>query len=576
MKYLTKRWTKNNDGVLYFFQRLQEMLFHYSNDFSRAPIHNSHTLALEYLSVYRETLNGNVKSYQLDKIQEELCDSICKDKILQKHFGIAFVNDIEANIRKNKENIVFYFNNKIPNRTYYDWCVEYIKEYAPQKNCKKEIEFGLKSWIVEIIFHGYSPEYIYTFLCSHIKNCSLTKDPKELLDEFLSHFTLEKKEYHIYLSFNRILAEYKELLEKRLNISFEYDSAAHNFKMYKGDLVGCIAVTHYDYYGAMAKAVEFMDVFIKHYRVLSNYRNEIVRKYGFVKTIDTDETVRIPTRTLGLHAIEPQSKKNFDALIDHIIFSCQKKHPDSYIQLNKMVDLHNSAISQRDLNNGFLNLWSILEIATANALSESKVDKVIEGVLPILKKDYIASLLLDIQQDLEDNLSQADYDELLSKTQIDESDLMAMARFVFLPEYEKLREDYFEKLEGFPVIRTKIYNLYVLKDDKSQLVNILNKYTRRVKWHIYRLYRTRNAIVHSGKKHRRIQMLGEHLHIYVDQILYDLLMKLAFEKTLNTVSDVLVDAKLMCDRIECNFKGTSAVLEPELNVICSNYYFESK
>ena len=32
MKYITQDWTSTKDGYLFFVQRLQEMLFHYSDD----------------------------------------------------------------------------------------------------------------------------------------------------------------------------------------------------------------------------------------------------------------------------------------------------------------------------------------------------------------------------------------------------------------------------------------------------------------------------------------------------------------------------------------------------------------
>lgn len=44
MKYITQDWTSTKDGYLFFVQRLQEMLFHYSDDIVKAPVHNTQTL----------------------------------------------------------------------------------------------------------------------------------------------------------------------------------------------------------------------------------------------------------------------------------------------------------------------------------------------------------------------------------------------------------------------------------------------------------------------------------------------------------------------------------------------------
>ena len=49
MKYITQDWTSTKDGYLFFVQRLQEMLFHYSDDIVKAPVRNTQTLLEEYV-----------------------------------------------------------------------------------------------------------------------------------------------------------------------------------------------------------------------------------------------------------------------------------------------------------------------------------------------------------------------------------------------------------------------------------------------------------------------------------------------------------------------------------------------
>ena len=55
-----------------------------------------------------------------------------------------------------------------------------------------------------------------------------------------------------------------------------------------------------------------------------------------------------------------------------------------------------------------------------------------------------------------------------------------------------------------------IYNLYEQRENREKLWHLSEKYCQRIEWHLYRLYRLRNAIVHAGESHKRIQMLGEH------------------------------------------------------------------
>ena len=75
MKYwIPVNWDANFDGegLLFFIQRMQEMLFHFSGDIYRAPVHNTSTLLHEFLSTYEQSQKGEVGSYQLSPILEEL------------------------------------------------------------------------------------------------------------------------------------------------------------------------------------------------------------------------------------------------------------------------------------------------------------------------------------------------------------------------------------------------------------------------------------------------------------------------------------------------------------------------
>ena len=56
MKYITQDWTSTKDGYLFFVQRLQEMLFHYSDDIVKAPVHNTQTFLEEYVDSEKDVV----------------------------------------------------------------------------------------------------------------------------------------------------------------------------------------------------------------------------------------------------------------------------------------------------------------------------------------------------------------------------------------------------------------------------------------------------------------------------------------------------------------------------------------
>ena len=93
------------------------------------------------------------------------------------------------------------------------------------------------------------------------------------------------------------------------------------------------------------------------------------------------------------------------------------------------------------------------------------------------------------------------------------------------------------------------------------------QYAQRLKWHLYRLYRVRNGIVHAGDKSRHIQVLGEHLHIYCDGIIMELISKLASEVSFVTIQDVLVDTKLLISSKEDWFKDNGEFSRKDISYL---------
>ena len=79
------------------------------------------------------------------------------------------------------------------------------------------------------------------------------------------------------------------------------------------------------------------------------------------------------------------------------------------------------------------------------------------------------------------------------------------------------------------------------------LLNMSEKYRKRVDWHLSRIYRTRNALVHSGDVPRYIRYLGEHLHYYLDLLMLESFEKLSCGVQFCELDNALLDSLLACE-----------------------------
>ena len=289
--------------------------------------------------------------------------------------------------------------------------------------------------------------------------------------------------------------------------------------------------------------------------------------FGAVWDSENSKMYHMPIIPTGFKAIETHSSIMSAELIDDTILGLQANAKSGLLQFNKAITLHNSALQQPHPKDGFVNLWSILEVFCPQGESPSKIDPILHSVLPVLQNDYFTTVFSRIDSDLKDNLSEADYTDLMQKIH-DTGSLCEIAGFCLLPEYEQLRDEVFiNKLANYPLLRNKIYSLYVLREDKNTFFALSRRYRQRVKWHLYRLYRARNAIVHTGSIPNRIQVLGEHLHSYVDCVMFEVAFKLGKNSALQSISTMFVDTELLLNSKDIHFSKNDAINANDIEIL---------
>ena len=127
----------------------------------------------------------------------------------------------------------------------------------------------------------------------------------------------------------------------------------------------------------------------------------------------------------------------------------------------------------------------------------------------------------DFNKNLKDNLRKEDYEYILSEIKAAGCEKRKIFQLIFLEQYKDLRTEVLTKLANYPVLRSRLCLLSSMNTTKK-LNAMICAYVQRVKWHIYRMYRTRNAIVHSGEVPRNLKYLGEHLHSYLGSVVQTL------------------------------------------------------
>lgn len=188
----------------------------------------------------------------------------------------------------------------------------------------------------------------------------------------------------------------------------------------------------------------------------------------------------------------------------------------------KAVSLHNDAVESKKTTNQLLNLWTCLEILiNTKRDNEDRINTICNVLGSILNRSYMYSLLAQLNKDIT-SLYNDNYDELLnscsfSSNELDNVQKLAIILSVseFQDKYDLLKSIVLDPLLSY---RLMLFHDKILVDSKS-IFNFLKQHKKRVRWHIMRIYRNRNMIVHNGSFMPYLDTITENLHYYVDSLI---------------------------------------------------------
>ena len=153
----------------------------------------------------------------------------------------------------------------------------------------------------------------------------------------------------------------------------------------------------------------------------------------------------------------------------------------------------------------------------------------------------------------------------MSLINVEESDEYKICCIIALKEKKDVRQEACKLLKKYPLIRSRVSQLYedVFKTKKKYLAEI-HRFSQRLTWHIQRLYRARNSIIHSGESPSNIKDLVEHLHSYVDEIVLDIIERMTNEKPMGSIENAILDAQVYMEGINRDFTKDEEFKEDDI------------
>ena len=552
-----KKWENISDmqGMLYFVQRMDELLFHYSMDTYKVPTLNVKLLLQEYLNTVDSIKEGQLKDKNEVPVFEEIVWCLENDKIAQRVIGQSICEEFLKNNgsydKGMKRKVCQLFLDKLTGKKYLEELEEELRNVIIN-NSKKQIDSYARNFVRELTVLGYNSRYIFSRLNKIFYNSAVSDFSS--MDMFFECFECKNKNYSVYLTIDKELAKFSGLLGEKLpQDSFcvlEDDDIPRGIQKIDGyNVVEIKNIRAYDEYSAYESAknvIGLLDHFYSFFRYTGNgvYKNGFVKSDSGIKFIK--EEVSGAERAKRTKSFEKSSLGALD------LFNKATMNYENLYKLSRIMEIHNMALGIKSPSNVLLGLWSILELLLEKGETDndhSRIFNIIDLVLPYLKNSYVEKLTLNLLLDLQ-RWDKRELKSILARITVGTTDVEKLFAFVSLKCYEEERKKFYSKLESFPLLRFRVYSLNDQFKKKNNIVKMISEHEKKVKWHLQRIYRARNCIIHDGDEISNIENLVENLLSYVDIISERIIQKLGKGGVNYTVSDAIVEEILQAKEFE--------------------------
>ncbi len=552
MKYeITGNWKNGykNDAVLFFAQSIEKLLNPNTDHVNRLPVLNSYSLLYEYMKTFDLVENELIDKKHLEFISEELFDALEHDLIIDRILSKEQLSSINKkfNSIKNEEKrtVILYLINQL--YKFNETAKDYILEMLRNTKNKNEIFLGLRSYLSYLIGGGYSEDFIFNFCkikFNNNKNVSMNT-----VEDFLSRFDFVNQKFTVILPVNIEIKQFQKILEKRLPLSFSINKKSLGRFIYDSDKYVLISlpIEALDLNQASILAMNRLALFTRYYKFFSQSTIPFFGKSCIVIDEDSGERSFVKIRKNGLVNLLQEKevpKLQLGEIAEGVITSLLSAEDNVFSIIDKAIINFNNARENKDLNSSFLNFWSVLE-SLCEQKDVAKISQIEQNILPILSKDYITMIFEDLIKDITDNVAKENlvtfYNKNFGKSLINDLDFMCL---ILLDEYNNARTELYSLLSEFPFIRYKIFNINKRYENHGSIQKDIVRFENRLKWHLRRLYRARNTIIHSGETPEHLQYLTKHLMEYTSQLLGEIIFNLTIREDISNVESLFIDIEL--------------------------------
>ena len=545
------KYTKEISGLLFFAQRMDEVLFHHSTDTYRYPTLSINSLAREYISIHNDIKRGIVYGdSHLDNIIDEFDHLLKTDPIAQGVLTSYYTERFfkchgQWNHRELYENMV-YVCRQLGNKSYLNAIIHHLDKWILGNTEKANIQKYAAILVRELIDYGYDANYIYR--CLHRVFFHESVDSHDSYQKFINYFSFDKKKYNVYVGYgidvSYLLPLFKKLENDRISIELvdpRNVPLGIRTKHVKTLLLfsEVDALDEYSAYSIVENISSLIvnaHLFYRHLGEAVNSNGQVVDVNGNITRIRKTELLKYRVAAGSIN----ESKENANRVLSTAFSTYQ-----NFRNIPRLIEKHNAAIYSESTSDSLLSLWSVLESQIDNQSEEltDKFNPVSDYVIPFLKSTYIYKLTSTCASDIK-HWDPVFFNDFIMSNGFGSNEVEHTFAFLAFKKEQSARDELYKNTEQFPLLRFRVYELSETFSNSKGIKRIINVHSDRVKWHLRRIYRSRNYIIHDGVQPAHCEELVENLHSYVDIVINKTIDLIDQSPYRDTVRDILISEKL--------------------------------
>lgn len=545
------------EGLVFFAQLLEELLFAYSLDTYKPSAMNASTLCLEARSLIDDIEKELIDRSNLTHVLKELLLNIRKDEVAKSLITLnieSVASKLEnTDIQIQEAAIILdIIYSQISLIKYKKKSELLLLDAVANPREKDRIRSLTRTYITTLINLGYSTRFLYPAARMYFYwNRNKIAGPEsisgffDIADGTIRNYVAVFRVNSLFVEIEDSCKVFNVEVKNQLGGEVLDQASAKSFELNNSDAF------------LVVKNISAMDVFsardfaerrVEQISTLSGlfHHKEVACWETSALLIDVDtKKSRVVSGSQNPMLMCVDSKiPNAAIKLNSFIRNFSMNSEESFKRYNRAAELHSLALKSDSPENQLLNLWVALETIVPSKLgrSKAKINNIIDSVLPFLSLVYIEALTERLTNDFR-VWSRSRFYHAIDGVD-GETERHKLLRLLLLPEHKARKDVLFVELGDFHLLRNRAHYFSTAFSSSDKVASILETHWMRVDWQVRRIYRTRNLVVHAGHTPAYIDILIKNVHDYLDVVLNSIGRLASDGDNINTVDEAFKYAEI--------------------------------